>query len=224
MMSSDGSITGYIHEIERGGNRDEAARLLWERFANELARHAVRRLRLMHVPRAVADEEDVVERAFTKVFHGIESGQLKLQGRTDLHRLLLVATAREAINLLQRVQPGDRGLGDAVPHELVSDEQPPDLSVLALEACRDLLDLLDDKELRRIALWKLVGHTNDEIRAELGYSLAKLERKLDRIRRKWAALAPGVLAVPGPRGPSAGTAVVGTDNTTAILRNLGGRS
>jgi DNA-directed RNA polymerase specialized sigma24 family protein len=224
MISSDGSITGYIHEIERGGNRDEAARLLWERFAAELARYAVRRLRLMHVPRAVADEEDVVERAFTKVFHGIESGQLKLQGRTDLHRLLLAATAREAINLLQRIHRSDRGLDYLVTNELVGDEQAPDLSMLALEACRDLLNLLGEKDLRRVALWKLAGHSNDEIQAHLGCSLAKLERKINRIRRTWAALAPGVPAVPGPRGPAARAAVVGTDGTTAILRNLVGHS
>jgi DNA-directed RNA polymerase specialized sigma24 family protein len=224
MLPSDGSITRYIHEIEQGGERDEAARLLWERFAAGLARYALRRLRSMHVPCGAADEEDVVERAFTKVFRGIESGQLKIQGRGDLHRLLLAATAREAINRLQRGHLGDRGLDCAVTHELVGDEPPPDLSVLAVEACRDLLDLLDEKELRRIALWKLVGHTNDEIRARLGCSLAKLERKLDRIRRKWAAVAPGVLAVPGPRGPAAGAVVVGTDGTTTILRGFGGQS
>jgi DNA-directed RNA polymerase specialized sigma24 family protein len=223
-MSTDGSVTQYIHDIEQGGNRDEAARRLWERFAAELARYALRRLRAMHVPRAAADEEDVVERAFTKVFRGIESGRLKLQGRDDLHRLLLAATAREAINLLQHAHRGDRGSDGAVPPELAGDEPPPDLSVMALEACRDLLDLLGEDDLRRLALWKLLGHTNDEIRARLGCSLAKVERKLNRIRGKWAALDPGGPAVPGPRGPAAGAEVAGRDGTTAILRELGGQS
>ena len=75
-MSTDGSVTRCIHDVEQGDNRDEAARRLWERFAAELGRYALRRLRAMHVSCAAADEEDVAERAFTKVFRGIESGRL----------------------------------------------------------------------------------------------------------------------------------------------------
>ena len=88
----------------------------------------------------------------------------------------------------------------------------------------DLLDLLDDDLLRQIALWKLLGHTNEEIRTRLGCSHAKVERKLQRIRDKWAAAAPGRAASPGPHGPS-GPVADARDfgGTTAILDGLAGR-
>src|SRR4051795_3815033 len=97
-MSTDGTITGLIRDLEDGARREEAARALWEHYFAGLARFALKKLRAMHALGGPADEEDAAERAFTKVCRGIESGRLKLGGRTDLLRLLLKATEREAIN------------------------------------------------------------------------------------------------------------------------------
>src|SRR4051812_14244053 len=97
-MASIGSITRCIRNLEGGERREEVARELWDRFYGELARHALRRLRAMQAAHGIADEEDAAERAFTKVCRGIENGQLKLENRVGLRKLLLAATAREAIN------------------------------------------------------------------------------------------------------------------------------
>ena len=59
------------------------------------------------------------------------------------------------------------------------------------ENCRGLLDALDDDLLRRIAVAKLEGDTNDEIAARVGRSPPTVERKLRRIRAIWKNHAEG---------------------------------
>ena len=59
--------------------------------------------------------------------------------------------------------------------------QTPELLWLAYDACVRLLDLLENDELRQIAIWKLSGHTNEAIRIKLACSLATLERILAHI-------------------------------------------
>ena len=49
-----------------------------------------------------------------------------------------------------------------------------------------LMGRLGDSALQRIAVWKLEGHTNDEIAARLGCVTSTVERKLARIRSMWA--------------------------------------
>jgi DNA-directed RNA polymerase specialized sigma24 family protein len=53
--------------------------------------------------------------------------------------------------------------------------------------CRTLLDALDDDQLRHIALLKLEGYTNQEIAVKLDCVERTVERKLERIRRKWSS-------------------------------------
>ena len=54
------------------------------------------------------------------------------------------------------------------------------------DECRHLLALLDDAELRFIAMWKLEGYTKAEIAQKLGYVTATVERRLRLIRSIWA--------------------------------------
>jgi DNA-directed RNA polymerase specialized sigma24 family protein len=210
-MSSVGSITRCIHDLECGQRREQATRELFDRFFGDLARHALKRLRLLQVTRAAIDEEDVAERAFTKVCRGIESGHLRLNSRVDLRRLLLAAAAREAIDQFRRGRREGRGVDGEVLPQVPDATLPPDLIVLAEEACRHLLAMLGEHDLQWVARWKLIGYTNEEIRMALGCSLASVERKLDRIRQRWSALVAVGPAKPGPRGassPSRGESVV----------------
>ena len=48
-----------------------------------------------------------------------------------------------------------------------------------------MLAALDDETLRRVALWKMEGYTNEEIADKLGVTCRSVERKLQRIRGKW---------------------------------------
>jgi hypothetical protein len=48
-----------------------------------------------------------------------------------------------------------------------------------------LLDKLGDGELRDMAIWKLEGHTSQQIAERRGVALATVERHLRIIRKQW---------------------------------------
>src|SRR5208282_1420486 len=87
---------------------------------------------------------------------------------------------------------------------------PPDLLLLAFDACQRLLELLETDELRQLAIWKLAGHTNEAIAAKLDRSPATVERSLSYIRetwrRTWVDAVPRGPAKPGPRRGSSAAA------------------
>jgi hypothetical protein len=111
---------------------------------------------------------------------------------------------------------------DAGLEKVAGKGTPPEFLLLAEEGCRHLLDLLDEELLRRIALWKLIGHTSEEIARKLDCSLAKVERKLERIRRKWIHLVPVGSRRSVPRNAAGVEVAEDTDGTTVILRALAG--
>ena len=74
--------------------------------------------------------------------------------------------------------------GDALA-QVAGREPGPDMAVASEEDYRDLLRKLGDEELRRIAVWKLEGHDNDEIARRIGCSPRSLGRKLAAIREAW---------------------------------------
>ena len=53
------------------------------------------------------------------------------------------------------------------------------------EQCANLLRALSKDQLRSIAVWKMEGHTNQQIADQLACSLATVERKLALIRATW---------------------------------------
>ena len=53
------------------------------------------------------------------------------------------------------------------------------------DECRRLLELLDEPDLRQIALWKVEGFTHEEIAARLDCVPRTIERKVQRIRMLW---------------------------------------
>ncbi len=237
-MDHPGTVTRIIRDLEGAEHprRDDAVRELWERFFADLTTYARRRMRAMNAPAGPADEEDAAARAFSKVCRGIETGQLRLANRVDLARVLRTATAREVFTLLERARVTGGGEGDEGTSALdqVADRVlPPDLLLLAFDACQRLLSLLDSDELRRVALWKLVGHTNEAIAERLGRSAVTVERTLARIRatwrEKWGDAVPRGSAQSGPRrgstqadGPPVPFDEIGPDDEARLLRDLAG--
>jgi DNA-directed RNA polymerase specialized sigma24 family protein len=197
-----------IRELEGAepGRRDAAVRELWERLFADLTVYARRRLQARNAPRGPADEEDAAVRAFTKVWRGIERGQLKLANRLDLSRVLRSATAREVITLMAQARPsGSQAGSDVILEEIPDPFLPPDLLLPAFDACQRLHSLLATEKLRQVAVWKLAGHTNEAIAMKLGCPPATVERTLAQIRqtwrRTWGDAVPHGPAKPGPRGP-----------------------
>src|SRR5262249_52329179 len=141
---------------------------------------------LQGLPRRAADEEDIALGAFDSFCRGAEKGHFpQLHDRHGLWRLLVTLTARHAAEWRQHEARQKRGGGAVRGHSAVA--PPPDASspgdgfdqvagaapdpgfeAAMAESCRRLLDLLGDDELRRIAVWKMEGHTNAEIAVKLG--------------------------------------------------------
>lgn len=239
-MDQPGTITRIIHELEGAApvQRDAAVRELWERFFGDLTTYARSRLRAMSTPVGPADEEDAASRALAKVCRGIERGQLKLANRVDLANVLRSATTREVLTLRSRARCTG-GRFDETLGGIPDPSLPPDLLLLTFDACQRLLGLLETDDHRRVAVWKLAGHTNEAIAMSLGCSAATVERTLSRIRetwrRKWCTAVPRGPAKSGPRrgtseavgtaGPECrGPGPIDREAEARLLRELAGLS
>jgi RNA polymerase sigma factor (sigma-70 family) len=194
-MSSEGSVSRWIVGL-KGGDADAAQRL-WERYYRRLVGLARKRLRASR--RRAADEEDVAQNAFHSFFRGVGRGRFpRLEGRDDLWRLLVLITARKALDQLKHERSKRQGGGtsaadpsipqvgagpfEADVERVVGDEPTPEFAALVADECERLLERLGDESLRRVAVWKMEGYSNEEIAGQLGSSLRTVARKLEAIR------------------------------------------
>ena len=184
-MAERGSVTGALHGLRAGD--EAAAQRLWEGYFRRLV--GLARARLAGRPAGPDGSEDVALSAFASFCRAAEAGRFsRLADRDDLWQVLVMLTARKAVDAVARERAGKRGGGATtapLPEDFLSDEPTPDFAGEVADQCRALLDRLDDDGLRQIALWKLEGYTNQEVAGRLGKSEATVERKLDLIRRTW---------------------------------------
>jgi DNA-directed RNA polymerase specialized sigma24 family protein len=196
----EGSVTRLIGALV-GGDTDCAAEQLWQRYFDQLVRLAHARLKA--APRGVADEEDVALSAFDSFCRGAVQGRFpRLGDRGDLWRLLVTITARKAVDHVQSQRCRRRGGGRVIDEaradgmdpevgrwleQVVGREPTPDFVAQVVDECRRLLEGLGDEGLRTVALLRMEGYSNDEIAERLGCGLRSVERKLERIRKRWVA-------------------------------------
>jgi DNA-directed RNA polymerase specialized sigma24 family protein len=199
-MLPAGSVTCWLKGL---AEKDRvAAQKLWEKYFTRLVGLARKRLR--DVPRRAADEEDTALSAFDSFCRGAERGRFpRLADRDDLWQVLVMITARKACDLIEHEGREKRnwrrnegaGLSPATDEsyfpELIGREPDPALVAEVTEECQRLLDALSNEELRRVALAKMEGQTNEEIAESLGRSVDAVERKLRLIRGIWRAKADG---------------------------------
>jgi RNA polymerase sigma factor (sigma-70 family) len=74
--------------------------------------------------------------------------------------------------------------------EAFVDEPSQEVAVAFADTLDRVLANLDDETLRRVALMRLDGYSNQEISQELGCSERAIERKLNVIRRVWRETDP----------------------------------
>jgi DNA-directed RNA polymerase specialized sigma24 family protein len=199
-MTPQGSVTHWLALLEEGD--EGAAQRLWERYFSRLV--ALARSRLWGANRREADEEDVALSAFASLCAGVQAGRFpQLADRQGLWRLLVVITARKALDLRayqnRKIRhPPDPGRPRperpvySLAHQgaqgleaVIGLEPSPEFAAQVAEECQRLLGALDTPTLREIAVAKMEGYTNEEIAARLGRSLSAVERKLRLIRRAW---------------------------------------
>lgn len=186
-----GSVTQFFHQLQDGDSA--AANGLWERFFPRLV--ALARGTLSRQPQRAADAEDAALSAFASFWRRAADFSAVLN-RDDLWKLLGTITVRKALRQARREVADKRGGGRVVGEGgLIR----PDGSPLPLEEAAagvptadfdlhsaELLESLEP-ELRTIAVYRLLGHTNREIAENLDCTERKIERKLHIIRLQWEA-------------------------------------
>jgi DNA-directed RNA polymerase specialized sigma24 family protein len=195
----DDPVTVWIDGLKAGDERAIAE--LWSRYFDRIVRLARQRLR--ETARRVADEEDVAVSVFRCLCAGAQNGRLAEIGhRDDLWRVLVTMTLRKTIDqqryLAGRKRGGGKVRGESIfaragheshlggLHQFGDGAPSPQMLAIIEEEGSRLLDSLDDRNLRQVAIWKLEGFTNDEIAQRMQLTTRSIERKLQRIREKWS--------------------------------------
>jgi RNA polymerase sigma factor (sigma-70 family) len=192
VVDGGNSVTQWISALKQGDQ--SAAQGLWEAYYHRLVSLAQARLR--DAPRRIADEEDVALSAFDSFCRGARGDRFpRLDHRNDLWQILVMITVRKAIDLRNYEGRQSRGMGKVQSlTELTQEgletiggaEPSAELAAQLSEEYQRKMEQLGDSTLRSVATWKLEGYTNDEIAARLGCVTSTVERKLARIRGKWA--------------------------------------
>jgi len=197
-MSSVGSLTRFVHELKSPDARirEEAARIIWERFSPKL-KLLVRR----HLDNRIfrrEDEHDILQSMFASFYCGQSRGMPTPTSREELWKLLVRITMCKIVNAAQRhtadrrdfrrerpVSPADPA-DSRFPRWMldhVDRSQPsPQERVAVVEEVDRLLGMLDDP-LRQIVVWRIEGFTNDEISCMIGRTVRSVEYKLNLVRR-----------------------------------------
>jgi RNA polymerase sigma factor (sigma-70 family) len=183
MASSDmQSVTKLIRAAQN--DRASAVAPLLTVYFDRLV--GLARSRLQNLPGMANYDEDLALRSFYSVYRRIRDPEhpLRLEDRDDLWRLLATRTIYRAIDLIRRHRPQEVPDGYNLEQLLTREPTPEEVAGTADE-CRRLLDLLQEPELRQIALWKVEGYTTEEIAARLDCVPRTVERKVRRIRLLW---------------------------------------
>jgi DNA-directed RNA polymerase specialized sigma24 family protein len=187
-MPPASSVSQWLDGVKAGDS--QAAAALWQRYCDRLLRMA--RKKLGHALQVV-DEEDIALSAFNSLCLGARAGRFPaLADRNSLWGLLVFITAQKAANwnAYNRRQKRDCGKAQEADADfdrfLDSAPGPDTLNIWAAEYER-LLQRLGGPALRQIAELRVQGHTVDEIAEKLDVARRTVHRKLDLIRKIWAA-------------------------------------
>jgi DNA-directed RNA polymerase specialized sigma24 family protein len=179
------SITRLLGGLKRG--EEVAAQGLWQRYFEKLVRLARRKLNGM--PRRMMDEEDVALSVFKSLCVRAKRGDFKqLDDRDDLWRLLATIThlkAAEAARGANRQKRSSRGRRELSIEQMAAAEPLPEMLASMNEQRERLLALLPDEACRKIAQWKLDGHTDEEVAVRLQVTDRTVRRKMKLIRAVW---------------------------------------
>ena len=175
-------ITSWLAQLKAGNMK--AVQPLWERYYGDLV--SVARRYLPHA--GDLDSHLIAASAFDSFYLAAAAGRFpKLDDRSQLWRLLITITERKAYDAIEKHNTQRRGgnrknLGAKALNPIVSPEPTPEFVLMMVEELEKLLNLLDDDKLRNIAVWKMEGHTNQEIADRLNCALRTVASKLDVIR------------------------------------------
>lgn len=179
-MPDEGSITVWLGRLSAGDA--DAAKPLWERYFGRMVALASGKM-----PGLKADAEDVALSAFFQFCRATgEHKFARLGGRDDLWHLLVVLTARKAIDWRKRQTAQKRGgAAGELTEDVPGSVRDPAIQAMVADQMRALFDRLDDPQLKDIAGLKLDGYSNEEIAGRLGCTVRTVCRRLAVIRDLW---------------------------------------
>lgn len=198
MSNDSGCVTGWIRGVADGD--EEAARRLWKHYYPTLVRLAKQMLGA--APRRASDEEDVAASVLECICTGAAQGRFDdIANRDELWWLLVTITRQESVNLVRRELRIKRGAGrvyaatDLGDHDsrrpfridqLIEKQPTAEFVAMLEEQQQQLLKILRDDTLRRVAVLRIEGYTHAEIAEKLGVSTRTVIRKLNLVRTRWA--------------------------------------
>jgi DNA-directed RNA polymerase specialized sigma24 family protein len=197
-MSSASSLTRFVHELSSPDQRqrDEAARIIWERYAPRLKALVRRHLDSRILRRE--DEQDILQSMFVSFYQGQSAGKAPPASRHELWRLLVRITMCKVVNTANRHMAicrdvrrersdhssgtGDGRHSDWMCEHIDRGQTSPDENVSVVEEVDRILSVLPE-EFRQIVLWRVEGFTNAEISRMIGKTVRSVELKLQLIRK-----------------------------------------
>lgn len=190
MEEPKGSVTRLFDGVSR--NEPQAIEELWRRYVARV--EGVARPVLERLPTRESSAEDVAQSAFRAFFSMAARGQAsELTNRDELWRLLRTITKNKSTDYIRRGMRKCRG-GNVthaanLSYEIPANSPTSSEYVSAQESLDILLADLDqtgDTRLRRIALMRLAGLSNEDIAAELKCTTRTIQRKIILVQRLWA--------------------------------------
>lgn len=181
-MHKDDSITRWIVAVRSGDA--EAAERLWERYFRDLMHQA--RLRMSNISKSLYDEEDAALSTFYVMWQKLEEGcYAQISDRHDLWNLMLTVLMRK-IGRRAKYQGAAKRMHASSTSEQNSLEELPATNIQELsQECLEMISVLQDPNLERVAILKFEGYTNDEIATELNRTRRTIQRMLNLIRDIW---------------------------------------
>jgi RNA polymerase sigma-70 factor (ECF subfamily) len=186
-MSQGGSFDDLLTRLRTGD--DEAARAIFDRFANRLI--GVARMRLGQRFRPKLDPEDVVQSVYKSFFVRFAEGQFDLKSWDNLWALLTVLTIRKCGHRIEYFQAARRDIrGEVSPRptndswhswEALAREPTPVEAALLTEVVEQLMRTLELRHQEIVAL-TLQGLTVTEVSAQVGCSERTVRRVLEQVR------------------------------------------
>lgn len=200
IVSEAGSVSIRVEHLKSTDEalRDEAARLICQRFSPRL--RALVRRRLDIRVRCREDEDDILQSSYASFFAGQIEGQATPSSGEELWKLLARITLCKTINTANRHTAARRDVRreKVSGHERCTTRSPLPVSTLdlfqdsthppdALVGIAEEIDLIRRRlpvDLQRIVIWKLEGYSNAEIAVLIGRGVRMVELKMRSIRER----------------------------------------
>ena len=197
-MESADELAETICQLNRV-SADEAERI-WQKFFPRLMRFA--KTRITHLRTGAFDEEDIALSAIKSFFRCMEAGKYQaIEGDDELWRLLVTITSRKITAQLRRQMAAKRAnehtesvFGDAdgahdsfAPGlaQVMDKRNLPESTSAVINACEEMLGLLTNEMVKRTAIMRLEGYSNQEIAAELQCSVARVKQRVAKAKQVW---------------------------------------